>query len=71
MADDSSQTPELLHDWNLIGESDMGAPSRVEIDDETLRDGLQSPSVRQPSLAEKIEIIHEIAALGVRFADTG
>jgi len=71
MADDPGRKQELLYDWNLLGEEDMPAPDRVELDDETLRDGLQSPSVRQPSLAEKIEIIHEIAALGIRFADIG
>lgn len=71
MADDPGQEQELLHDWNLIGEAEMPRPACVEIDDETLRDGLQSPSVRQPSLPEKIEILHEIAALGVRFVDIG
>ncbi len=71
MVDDPGRSQELLHDWNLIGEADMPVPSEVEIDDETLRDGLQSPSVRQPSLEEKIEILHEIAALGIRFADIG
>jgi 2-isopropylmalate synthase len=71
MADSPDRDQDLLHDWNLIGEADMPAPVTVEIDDETLRDGLQSPSVRQPSLPEKIEIIHEIAALGIRFADIG
>lgn len=62
---------ELLFDWNLIGEEGMPVPGDVQIDDETLRDGLQSPSVRQPSLPEKIEILHEIAALGIRYADIG
>lgn len=71
MADDLDREQELLHDWNLIGEADLPAPTQVELDDETLRDGLQSPSVRQPSLPEKIEILHEIAALGIRFADIG
>jgi len=71
MTDKAGRETELLHDWNLIGEEGMPTPTRVELDDETLRDGLQSPSVRQPSLAEKIEIIHEIAALGIRFADIG
>ena len=71
MADDPGREQELLYDWNLIGEDGVATPPHVELDDETLRDGLQSPSVRQPSLAEKIEIIHEIAALGIRFADIG
>jgi len=71
MADSPDRDRDLLHDWNLIGEADIPAPGTAEIDDETLRDGLQSPSVRQPSRPEKIEIIHEIAALGIRFADIG
>ena len=71
MADDLARQQELLYDWNLIGETGVPAPDHVELDDETLRDGLQSPSVRQPSLGEKIEILHEIAALGIRFADIG
>ncbi|HZD24480.1 MAG TPA: LeuA family protein [Acidimicrobiia bacterium] len=65
-----AQPEELLYDWNLVG-----APIRptrpIEIDDETLRDGLQSPSVRTPSVEEKIEILHAIADIGVRFADLG
>ena len=71
MADDPGRRQDLLYDWNLIGEADMPAPTHVELDDETLRDGLQSPSVRQPVLGEKIEILHEIAALGIRYADIG
>jgi 2-isopropylmalate synthase len=41
------------------------------LDDETLRDGLQSPSVRDPSVEEKIEILHLIDRLGIETADIG
>src|SRR5438067_862423 len=41
------------------------------LDDETLRDGLQSPSVRHPSIDEKIGILHHMAALGIDTADIG
>ena len=41
------------------------------LDDETLRDGLQSPSVRTPTIDEKIEILHLIDALGIDTADIG
>jgi 2-isopropylmalate synthase len=41
------------------------------LDDETLRDGLQSPSVRTPSIAQKIEILHLIDKLGIDTADIG
>jgi 2-isopropylmalate synthase len=41
------------------------------LDDETLRDGLQSPSVRAPTIDEKIEILHHMDALGIDTADIG
>src|SRR6185295_5096201 len=63
---------ELIYDWNRAGGSDLRpARGRVELDDETLRDGLQSPSVRQPSIEDKLRILHLIAALGIESADIG
>jgi len=59
----------LIYDWN-----DVDRPSerpRVTLDDETLRDGLQSPSVHDPSIEQKIEILHLMNALGVDTADIG
>ena len=44
---------------------------RVLLNDETLRDGLQSPSVRDPSIAEKIQILHLMEALGINSLDLG
>src|SRR5438552_4026949 len=41
------------------------------LDDETLRDGLQSPSVRTPTIDEKIGILHHMDALGIDTADIG
>ena len=41
------------------------------LDDETLRDGLQSPSVRNPTIDEKIGILHRMNALGIDTADIG
>ena len=41
------------------------------LDDETLRDGLQSPSVRCPTIEEKINILHHMDALGIDTADIG
>jgi len=62
----------LIHDWNRAGDGESRpARGRVELDDETLRDGLQSPSVRSPALEEKVEILHRIAGLGIEAADIG
>jgi len=41
------------------------------LDDETLRDGLQSPSVRTPTIDERIQILHHMDALGIDTADIG
>src|SRR5687767_784440 len=51
----------LIYDWNKIGAP--ARPARVMLDDETLRDGLQSPSVRTPTIEQKIEIRHLIDKL--------
>src|SRR6187431_687362 len=58
----------LIFDWNR---SDAVRPARVMLDDETLRDGLQSPSVRCPSIDEKIRILHLIDRLGIDTANIG
>jgi 2-isopropylmalate synthase len=60
----------LIYDWNTLDQPPP-ASSPVLLDDETLRDGLQSPSVRTPSIEEKIEILHLIDALGIDTADIG
>lgn len=59
----------LIYDWNTVD----AAPERppVQLDDETLRDGLQSPSVRMPSIDDKLRILHLIDALGIDTADIG
>jgi 2-isopropylmalate synthase len=41
------------------------------LNDETLRDGLQNPSVRDPSIAEKIEILHCMESLGIDTVNIG
>jgi 2-isopropylmalate synthase len=61
----------LIYDWNLAGGELMPARGRVELDDETLRDGLQSPSVRSPSIEDKLRILHGMVDLGIESADLG
>ncbi len=62
---------ELLYDWNVLGGETPDPPRRVALDDETLRDGLQSPSVRCPTTDEKIELLHRMADLGIQAVDIG
>jgi 2-isopropylmalate synthase len=63
---------ELIYDWNRAGgPGPVPARGRVELDDETLRDGLQSPSVHAPSIEDKLEILHKMAGLGIEGANIG
>ncbi|QQR72421.1 MAG: 2-isopropylmalate synthase [Holophagales bacterium] len=62
---------ELVHDWNRAGELPLPARGRVLLNDETLRDGLQSPSVRTPSIEQKVEILHGLVELGIDALDIG
>ncbi len=63
---------ELIYDWNsLPGTFDWSSVSEVELDDETLRDGLQNPSVVDPPIGDKIELLHLMAELGIHTADIG
>jgi 2-isopropylmalate synthase len=62
---------DLIYDWNRAGGAVFPARGRVELDDETLRDGLQSPSVKSPSIEQKVRILHLMEALGIDSADIG
>ena len=64
-------TSELIYDWNKNHPPGLRPPGPVLLNDESLRDGLQSPSVRDPSIAEKIEILHLMEALGINALDLG
>ena len=64
-------TDELVYDWNTI-EPSFSPPNRhIGINDETLRDGLQSPSVCEPEVEQKLELVHLMEALGLDSADIG
>ncbi len=63
------ETHELIYDWNQI--QVPPPPRRIELNDETLRDGLQSPSITDPPLNKKIEALHYMARLGISNANIG
>jgi isopropylmalate/homocitrate/citramalate synthase len=62
---------ELVYDWNTIEPSLKQPKRRISFDDETLRDGLQSPSVCEPPVEQKIELLHLMEALSIDTADIG
>jgi len=67
----SANISELIYDWNTIYAKSMIPAGRVLLNDESLRDGLQSPSVRDPSIEEKVEILHLMEAIGINMLDIG
>jgi 2-isopropylmalate synthase len=62
---------ELIYDWNKIHPASLRPAKAVWLNDESLRDGLQSPSVVDPSIEDKIEILHLMEALGINALDLG
>jgi isopropylmalate/homocitrate/citramalate synthase len=60
----------LIYDWNQVGDFPKPA-GRVMVTDETLRDGLQSPSVTNPTIEQKIELLDLMVEIGVYKADVG
>ncbi len=62
---------DLIYDWNTGEDPPVGPPRAVQVVDETLRDGLQSPSVADPGIDEKIRALHFQASLGIHGTDIG
>ena len=62
---------DLIHDWNTRPGSFDYSDVQVELDDETLRDGLQNPSVTDPPAGEKKRLLLLMAELGIHAADIG
>ena len=70
----TSPASDLVYDWNSRRRRGALSPlseGSLSFFDETLRDGIQSPSVRDPSLAEKQEILRLTASLGIDAVDLG
>jgi 2-isopropylmalate synthase len=65
------QNRDLIYDWNTASGPSLPPGTRVMLDDETLRDGLQSPSAHNPTIQEKIDILHLMEALGIDSVNIG
>jgi len=67
-----SRESDLIYDWNTVDRDASSRPAKpIEFDDETLRDGLQSPSVISPAVEKKVEILHLMASLGIQSVNIG
>src|SRR5437588_2972422 len=66
-----SELDRLIYDWNRDGRAARADYRAVELDDETLRDGLQGPSVRNPPLDVKKRLLSLMDQLGIDSADIG
>ncbi|MCA9628336.1 MAG: 2-isopropylmalate synthase [Myxococcales bacterium] len=62
---------DLIYDWNEIARKGRVIPKGVEFFDETLRDGLQNPSVIDPDIDDKLKLVHLMDKLGIHEADIG
>lgn len=74
MSDSVKNTPteaELIYDWNLQGDKVSPPLRRVQYVDETLRDGIQCPSVTDPPIEDKLTMIRLMDSLGIDHVDVG
>jgi isopropylmalate/homocitrate/citramalate synthase len=62
---------DYIYDWNTVAGPEIPVDRRVALADETLRDGLQNPSVSDPSIEDKLKILHLMEALGIEAVDIG
>jgi isopropylmalate/homocitrate/citramalate synthase len=61
----------LIYDWNRTAPQRPAGTAPIQFDDETLRDGLQSPSVHDPELEQKVRLVRLMDRLGIQTADVG
>jgi 2-isopropylmalate synthase len=62
---------DIVYDWNAQERVAPLSREGYQFYDETLRDGVQSPTVTDPPVADKIEILHLMESLGIHCADIG
>ena len=62
---------DLIYDWNRVEAAELIRSGRAMLNDETLRDGLQSPSVLNPPIEKKIKVLHLMDELGIDSVNLG
>src|SRR5216683_796382 len=71
MAGGCMQRSDWIYDWNLASAPLIPAGTKVLLNDETLREGLQNPSVHDPGIDEKIRVLHLMESLGIDSVNIG
>jgi 2-isopropylmalate synthase len=71
MPSEADRAGEFIFDWNEVNRKGRLVPQSFTLFDETLRDGLQNPSVEDPPIGEKLRILHLMEDLGIEEADIG
>ena len=62
---------DYIYDWNIVGGPEIPSDCKVALADETLRDGLQNPSVKDPPIEDKLKILHLMEDLGIESVNIG
>src|SRR5688500_13950118 len=70
-ATEADRAAQFIFDWNEVNRKGRIVPQGFTLFDETLRDGLQNPSVEDPGIEEKLKILHLMEDLGIDEADIG
>src|SRR6476659_6126667 len=68
---EADRAAEFIFDWNEVNRKGRITPKNATFFDETLRDGLQNPSVIDPGIEQKLKILHLMNDLGIHVADVG
>jgi 2-isopropylmalate synthase len=70
-ATDAERAGDFIFDWNELNRKGRLVPQPFALVDETLRDGLQNPSIEDPSIDDKLRILHLMDDLKIEYADVG
>jgi len=64
-------TSDLIYDWNRVEGPELKIRAQPMVNDETLRDGLQSPSVLDPPIEMQLQILRLMEDLGIDAVNLG
>lgn len=71
MFDSPNNLRDLIYDWNELERRGPLLPKKPGFVDETIRDGIQSPSVRDPSIEQKMEMVRYMDRIGIHAVNLG